>query len=615
MNQQPKTLQTILLVAVLALVLVVLSSSLLTQNGSRLAYSDVLDLFENKRVESFVLQGDTLTLTLYGSDAEQAGTATAKIGDIETFHKDLDETIAAQSAVGVLKSYNYLPAANSIWKTALPYLLVGIALLFVWFILMNRSGSGPNAMAQFTRANARFGVPSGESVTFQDVAGADEEKEELSEIVEFLRDPDRFKQLGAKIPKGVLLVGPPGTGKTLLARAVAGEANVAFLSISGSDFVELYVGVGASRVRDLFEQAKRVAPAIVFIDEIDAVGRQRGAGLGGGHDEREQTLNQLLVEMDGFSANEGVIVIAATNRKDILDPALLRPGRFDRQIYVGAPDWRGRLAILQVHARKKPLADNVDLPAVAKATAGFTGADLANLLNEGALLAARRGKAAISQQDLETSMIKVIAGPEKKSRVVSHAEKMLTAVHEAGHAICMYCLDSQDPVHLITIIPRAQAGGMTISLPQDDRSYSSRNEMFETIVSFLGGRVAEAQKLCDISTGASNDLQRATGIARDMVAKYGMSDSVGPVSYAGGQEVFIGRDYEKTKPYSEQTAGQIDAQVQKIMREAYQRCEQILRDHAERLDKIAGFLMENENMSRTQFEAVMQDETLDQPKA
>ena len=615
MNQQPKTLQTILLVAVLALVLVVLSSSLLTQNGSRLAYSDVLDLFENERVESFVLQGDTLTLTLYGSGAEQAGTATAKIGDIETFHKDLDETIAAQSAAGVLKSYNYLPAANSIWKTALPYLLVGIALLFVWFILMNRSGSGPNAMAQFTRANARFGVPSGESVTFQDVAGADEEKEELSEIVEFLRDPDRFKQLGAKIPKGVLLVGPPGTGKTLLARAVAGEANVAFLSISGSDFVELYVGVGASRVRDLFEQAKRVAPAIVFIDEIDAVGRQRGAGLGGGHDEREQTLNQLLVEMDGFSANEGVIVMAATNRKDILDPALLRPGRFDRQIYVGAPDWRGRLAILQVHARKKPLADNVDLPAVAKATAGFTGADLANLLNEGALLAARRGKAAISQQDLETAMIKVIAGPEKKSRVVSHAEKMLTAVHEAGHAICMYCLDSQDPVHLITIIPRAQAGGMTISLPQDDRSYSSRNEMFETIVSFLGGRVAEAQKLCDISTGASNDLQRATGIARDMVAKYGMSDSIGPVSYAGGQEVFIGRDYEKTKPYSEQTAGQIDAQVQKIMREAYQRCEQILRDHAERLDKIAGFLMENENMSRAQFEAVMQDETLDQPKA
>ena len=459
MNQQPKTVQTIILIAILALVLVVISSSLLTQNSSRLAYSDVLDLFENERVESFVLQGDTLTMTLYASDTAQAGTAAARIGDIETFHKDLDETIAAQSASGILKSYNYLPAVNSIWRSVLPYLVVGVALLFVWFILMNRSGGSPNAMSQFTRANARFGVPNGEAVTFKDVAGADEEKEELSEIVEFLRDPDKFRQLGAKIPKGVLLVGPPGTGKTLLARAVAGEANVAFLSISGSDFVELYVGVGASRVRDLFDQAKRVAPAIVFIDEIDAVGRQRGAGLGGGHDEREQTLNQLLVEMDGFSANEGVIVIAATNRKDILDPALLRPGRFDRQIYVGAPDWRGRVEILQVHARKKPLADNVDLPAIAKATAGFTGADLANLLNEGALLAARNGKAAITQQDLEAAMIKVIAGPEKKSRVVSHSEKMLTAVHEAGHAVCMYCLDSQDPVHLITIIPRAQAGG------------------------------------------------------------------------------------------------------------------------------------------------------------
>ena len=611
MNQQPKAMQTILLIAILALVLVVVSSSLLTQNDSRLAYSDVLDLFASERVESFVLQGDTLTLTLYGSDTEQAGTATAKIGDIETFHKDLDETIAAQNASGVLKSYNYLPASNSIWRTVLPYLIVGAALLFVWFFMMNRSNGGPSAMSQFTRANARFGVPNGEAVTFKDVAGTDEEKEELSEIVEFLRDPDRFKQLGAKIPKGVLLVGPPGTGKTLLARAVAGEANVAFLSISGSDFVELYVGVGASRVRDLFDQAKRVSPAIIFIDEIDAVGRQRGAGLGGGHDEREQTLNQLLVEMDGFSANEGVIVIAATNRKDILDPALLRPGRFDRQIYVGAPDWRGRLEILQVHARKKPLADTVDLPAVAKATAGFTGADLANLLNEGALLAARRGKAAISQQDLETAMIKVIAGPEKKSRVVSHAEKMLSAVHEAGHAVCMYCLDSQDPVHLITIIPRAQAGGMTISLPQDDKSYASRNEMFETIVSFLGGRVAEALKLCDISTGASNDLQRATAIARDMVAKYGMSDAIGPVSYSSSQEVFIGRDYEKTKPYSEETAGEIDVQVHGIMCEAYRRCEEILKAHAERLDKIAGFLMENEIMNRAQFEAVMQDETLD----
>ena len=615
MNQQPKQAQTLLLILIALLVLAVISSSLLTQNGSRLTYSEVLDLFAEERVESFVLQGDTLTLSLRGNGTEDAGSATAKIGDVETFHKDLDETIAAQSAAGVLKSYNYLPAATSVWRTVVPYFLVGAALLFLWFILMNRANGGANGMSQFTRANARFGVPNGEAVTFKDVAGADEEKEELSEIVEFLRDPDRFRQLGAKIPKGVLLVGPPGTGKTLLARAVAGEANVAFLSISGSDFVELYVGVGASRVRDLFDQAKRVAPAIVFIDEIDAVGRQRGAGLGGGHDEREQTLNQLLVEMDGFSANEGVIVIAATNRKDILDPALLRPGRFDRQIYVGAPDWRGREEILKVHARKKPLGDNVDLAALAKATAGFTGADLANLLNEGALLAARRGAAFIGQQDLETAMIKVIAGPEKKSRIVSHAEKMLTAVHEAGHAICMYCLDSQDPVHLITIIPRAQAGGMTISLPQDDKSYASRNEMFETIVSFLGGRVAESLKLCDISTGASNDLQRATGIARDMIAKYGMSDAIGPVSFASSREVFIGRDYEKTKSYSERTAGEIDAQVQAIMREAYKRCEEILRAHSERLDKIAGFLMENENMDRRQFEAVMQDETLDRTEA
>ena len=581
-----------------------------------ISYAEVVQLFEQEKVKSFTVQDTTLTLKL--REAVDGKTELRKeLYDFDLFYDDLNDLVVEQKAAGILEDYNY--SANhspNYLAIALPYVIAVAGLFAIWyFFSMRASGGGNDRMAKFGNATFRHGSESARKTTFADVAGADEEKEELAEIVDFLRDPQRFVELGARIPKGVLLVGPPGTGKTLLARAVAGEAGVEFLSISGSDFVEMFVGVGASRVRDLFEQAKKAAPCIIFIDEIDAVGRQRGTGLGGGHDEREQTLNQLLVEMDGFSANEGVIVIAATNRKDILDPALLRPGRFDRQIYVGAPDWRGRLAILQVHARKKPLADNVDLPAVAKATAGFTGADLANLLNEGALLAARRGKAAISQQDLETSMIKVIAGPEKKSRVVSHAEKMLTAVHEAGHAICMYCLDSQDPVHLITIIPRAQAGGMTISLPQDDRSYSSRNEMLETIVSFLGGRVAEAQKLCDISTGASNDLQRATGIARDMVAKYGMSDSIGPVSYAGGQEVFIGRDYEKTKPYSEQTAGQIDAQVQKIMCEAYQRCEQILRDHAERLDKIAGFLMENENMSRAQFEAVMQDETLDQPKA
>lgn len=484
--------------------------------------------------------------------------------------------------------------------------------------MMKRMGGGKDAMSfGMGNSNAKVYVKdSAGSIKFDDVAGEDEAKENLSEIVNYLHDPSKYRDIGASMPKGILLVGPPGTGKTMLAKAVAGEANVPFFSISGSEFVEMFVGMGASKVRDLFKQAKEKAPCIVFIDEIDAIGKKRDGGkFGGGNDEREQTLNQLLVEMDGFSANEGVIVIAATNRKDILDPALLRPGRFDRQIYVGAPDWRGRVEILQVHARKKPLADNVDLPAIAKATAGFTGADLANLLNEGALLAARNGKAAITQQDLEAAMIKVIAGPEKKSRVVSHSEKMLTAVHEAGHAVCMYCLDSQDPVHLITIIPRAQAGGMTISLPQDDKSYASRNEMFETVVSFLGGRVAEALKLCDISTGASNDLQRATKLARDMVATYGMSDAIGPVSYSSSQEVFIGRDYEKTKPYSEATAGEIDVQVQSIMREAYKRCEEILTAHSERLDKIAGFLMENENMNRAQFEAVMQDEALDAPKS
>ena len=609
MNQQPKTVQTIILIAILALVLVVISSSLLTQNSSRLAYSDVLDLFENERVESFVLQGDTLTMTLYASDTAQAGTAAARIGDIETFHKDLDETIAAQSASGILKSYNYLPAVNSIWRSVLPYLVVGVALLFVWFILMNRSGGSPNAMSQFTRANARFGVPNGEAVTFKDVAGADEEKEELSEIVEFLRDPDKFRQLGAKIPKGVLLVGPPGTGKTLLARAVAGEANVAFLSISGSDFVELYVGVGASRVRDLFDQAKRVAPAIVFIDEIDAVGRQRGAGLGGGHDEREQTLNQLLVEMDGFGTNQGVVVMAATNRADILDPALLRPGRFDRQVYVGLPDIRGREEILKIHVKNKPLAEDVDLSTVAKGTPGFTGADLENLSNEAALLAARRGSKLITMADFSEAEIKVIAGPEKKSRVVSEHERKLTAYHEAGHAIVMHALPTHDPVHQITIVPRGGAGGMTISLPTEDRSYQSKRYMEEQIVSLLGGRVAEKLMLGDISTGASNDIQRASQIARKMVSVYGMSDRLGSISFESGHdEIFIGRSMAQAKPYSEQVAAQIDEEVKSIVDAAYERCEDILSRDQKHLIAVAEFLLAHETMSAEEFEAVFTDE-------
>ena len=605
MSQQSKPTSFLVLLVVLAVALLLVSSLLTPNSTQTLQYSDVLDLFRNEKVASFTLEGSNLTMQVRG-DGDTTSTVTAKIGDTEQFRADLDDLIAEQYAAGTLKSYNYLPASDPWYRAAAPYIIGGIVLLVVFFFLSSRANGGPNGMATFTKANARFGIPTSQTVTFQDVAGADEEKEELAQIVDFLQDPKRYSRLGAKIPKGVLLVGPPGTGKTLLARAVAGEAGVSFLSISGSDFVELYVGVGASRVRDLFEQAKKVAPAIVFIDEIDAVGRRRGAGLGGGHDEREQTLNQLLVEMDGFSSNTGVIVIAATNRKDILDPALLRPGRFDRQIYVGTPDWRGREAILKVHAKDKPLADNVNLESLAKATAGFTGADLANLLNEAALLAAGKNRAVITMKDMEEAMIKVIAGPEKRSRVVSTYERKLTAFHEAGHAIAMYCLPTQDPVHMITIVPRGMAGGMTISLPQDDQTFVSKSEMFETIVGFLGGRVAEQLKLDDISTGASNDIQRATAIARDMVSKYAMSDSLGPVCYSSGNEVFIGRDYEKTKSYSEAVAGRIDDEVQSILTAAYQKCTDILKTHDDKLEAVASYLMAHNNMGRPQFEAVME---------
>ena len=607
MDQQPKQLNPLFLMLALALIFALAAGVFsLHSTPAGIPYSEVLDQFRNEKVSSFTLEGSTLTLRLRGENGAEKS-VTASIGDTELFHKDLDELIADQYASGVLTSYNYLPAPGTPWyRAALPYVVVGVILLVVFFVLMGRANGGPSAMAQFTRANAHFGLSGKEKVTFADVAGADEEKAELQQIVDFLRNPKRFYDMGAHVPKGVLLVGPPGTGKTLLARAVAGEAGVSFLSISGSDFVELYVGVGASRVRDLFEQAKRVSPSIVFIDEIDAVGRQRGAGLGGGHDEREQTLNQLLVEMDGFGKNEGVIVMAATNRKDILDPALLRPGRFDRQIYVGTPDWRGREDILKIHAKDKPLADNVDLSAIAKATAGFTGADLENLMNEGALLATERNRRAITMKDMEDAMIKVIAGPEKRSRVVPQHERKLTAYHEAGHAVTMYHLPTQDPVHQITIIPRGTAGGMTISLPTDDTSYLSRNEMYETIVSFLGGRVAEQLKLDDISTGASNDIQRATGIARDMVSRYGMSSRLGPVSYASDDEVFIGRSYEKTKSYSERIAGDIDDEVHAILQKAYEQCAALLRAHDAELCRVADFLMAHGTMSRVQFEAAMQ---------
>ena len=607
MDQQPKQLNPLFLMLALALIFALAAGVFsLHSTPAGIPYSEVLDQFRNEKVSSFTLEGSTLTLRLRGENGAEKS-VTASIGDAELFHKDLDELIADQYASGVLTSYNYLPAPGTPWyRAALPYVVVGVVLLVVFFVLMGRANGGPSAMAQFTRANAHFGLSGKEKVTFADVAGADEEKAELQQIVDFLRNPKRFYDMGAHVPKGVLLVGPPGTGKTLLARAVAGEAGVSFLSISGSDFVELYVGVGASRVRDLFEQAKRVSPSIVFIDEIDAVGRQRGAGLGGGHAERAQTLTPLRVEMDGFGKNEGVIVMAATNRKDILDPALLRPGRFDRQIYVGTPDWRGREDILKIHAKDKPLADNVDLSAIAKATAGFTGADLENLMNESALLATERNRRAITMKDMEDAMIKVIAGPEKRSRVVPQHERKLTAYHEAGHAVTMYHLPTQDPVHQITIIPRGTAGGMTISLPTDDTSYLSRNEMYETIVSFLGGRVAEQLKLDDISTGASNDIQRATGVARDMVSRYGMSSRLGPVSYASDDEVFIGRSYEKTKSYSERIAGDIDDEVHAILQKAYDQCAALLRAHDAELCRVADFLMAHGTMSRVQFEAAMQ---------
>ncbi len=593
-------------VLVLALMLGLLGNLFAGNKKNQLTYAQVLDLFAQEDVREFSLSGDgSLAMQLYSKKEGQL--VYAAIGSVEQFHQDLDKTIHAQKQAGRLLDYDYPPAEKSIdWVGIFPYILLGLVLLFVVVLLINRSGGAQNPMAKFTRANARLGNL-GKRVTFQDVAGAEEEKEELQEIVEFLRDPDQFTRLGARIPKGILLVGPPGTGKTLLARAVAGEANVQFLSISGSDFVEMYVGVGASRVRDLFEQAKKMAPSIIFIDEIDAVGRRRGAGLGGGHDEREQTLNQLLVEMDGFGKNEGVIVMAATNRKDILDPALLRPGRFDRQIYVGRPDWRGREAILKVHSKDKPLAEDVNLTDMAKATAGFTGADLENLVNEAALLAARNKQNFLTHANLDDAMMKVIAGPEKRSHIVTPHERRLTAIHEAGHAVAMYHLPTSDPVHQITIIPRGGAGGMTISLPTDDQSYMSRNEMFEEIVSLLGGRVAEAQMLEDISTGASNDIERATSLARDMVSKYGMSPKLGAVSYGSDDEVFIGRDYEKSKSYSEKVAGDIDDEVKHIIDRAYNKCEKILEENREKLQAVADYLLEHETMDRTAFEAVMME--------
>jgi len=570
--------------------------------ATEVTYSEMRTLFAEEKVESFIIEDGTVYMELR-EPYNEYDEAVHELYNLSIFYEDLGETIDEQFASGVLTEYDYdIGIQAPWWLSMIPYLLLMGGIVVLWVVMMNRSGGGAGGAVKFSKARARVGIDEKKRVTFNDVAGAKEEKEELEEIVEFLKDPKKFINLGARIPKGVLLVGPPGTGKTLLAKAVAGEAKVQFLSISGSDFVELYVGVGASRVRDLFEQAKKSAPAIVFIDEIDAVGRQRGSGLGGGHDEREQTLNQLLVEMDGFTANEGVIVVAATNRADILDSALLRPGRFDRTVYVGLPDVKGREDILKVHARNKILGDDVDLASLAKGTPGFTGADLENLLNEGALLAARRGKKFITMAELDEAILKVQVGPEKKSRKVPEKARRLTAYHEAGHAVSAYWLDNVDPVHQITIIPRGPAGGMTIYRPTEDKTFSSKSEMFERIVTALGGRIAEKLFLDDISTGASSDIQQASAIARAMVTKYGMSESLGPISYdSSDQSIFIGRDFAATKSYSEKVASQIDDEVRRIFAEAEKRCEDILTEHKDVLITLAEYLLEHETMEGEDF--------------
>ena len=612
-ERRPKDIGFYILVLVVLVAVIFLMTSNRETDPMNMTYSQVRDLFRNNQVSSFVLEGDSLILTLkepYGGRYN----VVHQLYSFSVFYEDLHELIDEQWGEGVLKEYDYKTGWEAPWWLAfIPYLIILVVFGVLWFVMMNRGGAGGDKTAmRFGRARTRVGTGD-KKVTFADVAGEDEEKEELREIVEFLKDPKRFVELGARIPKGVLLVGPPGTGKTLLAKAVAGEAGVQFLSISGSDFVELYVGVGASRVRDLFDQAKKAAPAIIFIDEIDAVGRQRGAGLGGGHDEREQTLNQLLVEMDGFATNEGVIVMAATNRQDILDKALLRPGRFDRQVYVGLPDVKGREAILKVHSKGKPLAEDVNLATIAKTTIGFTGADLENLLNESALLAARRNKRFITMAEVEEAMIKVIAGPEKKSRVVSDKERRLTAFHEAGHAVVSAALEHSDPVHQISIIPRGMAGGMTIYLPQEDKSFNSQSEMLDEIVSLLGGRVAEKLVLNDISTGASNDLDRATGIAKSMVMRYGMSDSLGPVVYdSGSGEVFLGRDYGHTKSYSEKFAAAIDEEIKRIMEDGYRRCAALLQENMDILHLTAQYLLEHEVMDSETFAYVVKNRALPQ---
>ena len=602
MTERRRTRSLLLILILVAAVLISYAMSNARRAGD-VSYSQLRQYLTEEQVTTLSIHDTRLTGKL-----RDGSMFTCQLYSFDTFYSDFNDLVVEQADKGIIESYDYQPGSSTNWlQLLLPYVLAFFAFILLMNI-MTRMNGGPGGavndkMARFGEARIQDIPSDDKKVTFKDVAGADEEKEELEEIVQFLRDPDRYTQLGAHIPKGVLLVGPPGTGKTLLAKAVAGEADVAFLSISGSDFVEMYVGVGASRVRDLFEQAKKQSPAIVFIDEIDAVGRQRGSGLGGGHDEREQTLNQLLVEMDGFAANEGVVVLAATNRVDILDPALLRPGRFDRQVFVGLPDIKGRQDILTIHAKGKPLAEDVDLAKVARATAGFTGADLENLLNEAALLTGRRGQKFITEDAIQQSVIKVIAGPEKHSRVIPEQERRLTAYHEAGHAVVIHALPNHDPVHQITIVPRGQSGGMTIFLPEEDRSYRSRSFMTEQIVSLLGGRAAEEMMLGDISTGASSDIQRATAIARKMVGTYGMSEKLGNVAFdTGSDEVFIGKSMGHARPYSERTAAEMDTEIRAIIDSAYDRCRTILAESKPQLEAVAAYLLEHETMDAETFE-------------
>ena len=570
-----------------------------------LSYSKIVELFENEQVKSFVVTEDSIYLELH-QPLDDRTELRERLANPESFRAELNDLFREQTEKGILESYDFVPESKfSAMDLVIPLMLVGFVLLFVWAMFMIRMNSN-NAMNNFTKARTVLGVPNNKKVTFSDVAGADEEKEELAEVVDFMREPKKYTEIGARIPRGILLVGPPGTGKTLLARAVAGEADVQFLSISGSDFVELYVGVGAARVRDLFDQAKKIAPTIIFIDEIDAIGRRRGSGLGGGHDEKEQTLNQLLVEMDGFGRNDGVIVLAATNRPDVLDPALLRPGRFDRQIHVGKPDVKGREEILKVHTRDKRLDESVSLKTIAQSTPGFTGADLSNLLNEAAIMAARDNRPVLTMEDVNEALMKIIAGPAKRSRVRQRRDLKTTAIHEAGHAIATYRLPTQDPVRHITIIPRGSSLGATWILPENDSANMTRNEMYEELVSLLGGRVAEEIFLGDISVGASQDIERATKLAKDMVARYGMSEALGAVCYLDGGEVFIGRDYQNTKSYSEKHAATIDDEIKNLIDKAYSHCRRLLSDNAEKMQGLCDYLLEHESMTGEQFAAFME---------